>query len=81
MLTNRKNCFENSKAIGTGLSDFRKMTITVIKKYYEKLEPVTVNYRDYKQFDGDQFRADLKNKLTSESLSLEIFQKKPSMNY
>ena len=46
-----------------------------MKKYYKKLEPITVNYRDYKSFDGDKFRTDLKNKLIrTESLSLENFQ-------
>ena len=31
ILTNRHNCFQNSIAIETGLSDFHKMTITVLK--------------------------------------------------
>ena len=74
MLTNRSICFENSMTIETGLSDFHKMTVTVMKKYYKKLEPVTINYRDYKSFDGNKFRTDLKNKLdNSESLSVEEF--------
>ena len=47
--------------VETGLSDVHKMTVTVMKKYYKKIEPITVNYRDYKTFDGDKFRNDLKN--------------------
>ena len=75
MLTNRNLCFENSMTIETGLSDFHKMTVTVMKKYYKKLEPITVNYRDYKSFDGDRFRNDLKDGLAnSESLKLDDFQ-------
>ena len=37
MLTNRSQCFEDSKTIQTGLSDCHKMTVTVMKKYYKKL--------------------------------------------
>ena len=46
-----------------------------MKKYYKKLEPVTVNYRDYKCFDGNKFRKELKDKImNTESLSLQHFQ-------
>ena len=48
MLTNRSLCFESSRTIETGLSDCHKMTVTVMKKYYKKLAPVTINYHDYK---------------------------------
>jgi hypothetical protein len=74
MLTNRPLCFENTQTIETGLSDFHKMTITVMKKYYKKLDPVTVNYRDYKSFDGKAFRTKLKERLENfESLKPEDF--------
>ena len=63
MLTNRSSCFENSTVIETGLSDCHKMTITVMKKYFKKREPITISYRDYKNFDGDKFRSDLKAKI------------------
>ena len=63
MLTNRSTCFENSTVIETGLSDCHKMTITVMKKYFKKREPITITYRDYKNFDGDKFRSDLKAKI------------------
>ena len=75
MLTNRSLCFENSMTVETGLSDCHKMTVTVMKKYYKKLEPITINYRDYKSFDGENFRTDLKTRLAnSESLKLDDFQ-------
>ena len=74
MLTNRSLCFESSKTVETGLSDCHKMTVTVMKKHYKKLEPVTINYRDYKTFDGDKFRTDLKDRLAkSGSLSVDNF--------
>ena len=36
ILTNKKHCFQNTKVIETGLSDFHKMTVTVMKKYFKK---------------------------------------------
>ena len=74
MLTNRSTCFENSTVVETGLSDCHKMTITVMKKYFKKREPVTITYRDYKNFDGDKFRSDLKEKIVeAESITIEMF--------
>ena len=62
ILTNRKLCFENSITLETGLSDWHKMTVTVMKKFYKKLDPIKIQYRDYKNFDGNVFRSDLKKK-------------------
>ena len=36
LLTNRKNSFQNSMTIETGLSDYHKMIITVLKTYCKK---------------------------------------------
>ena len=63
MLTNKKRSFQNSLTIETGLSDFHKMTITVLKKYFKKEDPITITYRDLKSFDGRKFRADIRNQL------------------
>ena len=74
MLTNRPSCFENSTVIETGLSDCHKMTITVMKKYFKKREPITITYRDYKNFDGDKFRSDLKTKIIeADCITVDIF--------
>ena len=50
MLTNKKLSFQNSLTIETGLSDFYKMTITVLKKYFKKKDHITITYRDLKSF-------------------------------
>ena len=74
MLTNRSSCFENSTVIETGLSDCHKMTVTIMKKYFKKREPITIMYRDYKNFDGDKFRADLRQKIIeAECITIDIF--------
>ena len=63
-------------AIETGLSDYHKMTVTVMKKHYKKLEPIKIQYRCYKTFDGNLFRQELRQKLTNlENLELENFKK------
>ena len=36
MLTNKKHSFQNSMTVETGLSDFHKMTVTVMKRYFKK---------------------------------------------
>ena len=63
ILTNRGACFEGSKTIETGLSDCHKMTVTVMKKYFKKRDPITIIYIDYRSFDGVKFRDELKKEL------------------
>ena len=55
ILTSSSYSFQNSCLIETGLSDFHKMTVTVMKTSYEKLKPRIINYRDYKNFCNDTF--------------------------
>ena len=42
MLTNRQRSFQNSCAIDTGLSDFHKVTVTLLRSSFLKAE--TQNY-------------------------------------
>ena len=59
MLTNHPRSFQNSLAIGTGLSDFHRMTVTMMKTYFPKLCPKLVNYRDFQKFSNAAFRDEL----------------------
>ena len=63
MLTNRKNNFQDSVTLETGLSEHHKMTITVLKTYFKKKQPININYRSYKYFNEFDFRNDLQNNL------------------
>ena len=45
MLTNKPRNFKHSCVIETGLSDFHRMTVTVLKATFEKLQLRVVNYR------------------------------------
>ena len=68
MLTNKPRSFKHSCVIETGLSDFHRMTVTVMKATFEKLQPRVVNYRDYKYFENCRFRADLLSELSKENI-------------
>ena len=56
MLTNRHHSFQNSCVIETGLSDFHRVTVTVLRSFLENAEPKVIFYRDYKNFTNDNYR-------------------------
>ena len=60
ILTNKIRSFQNSQTIETGISDHHKLTVTVLKSFFIKKDPVTINYRDYKLFDKLRFHNELK---------------------
>ena len=39
----------------TGISDFHKMVITVLKIFYKKQKPKIIHYRNYKTFNDNLF--------------------------
>ena len=45
-LTNSSLSFQNTTTVATGLSDFHKMVVTVMKTTFPKAEPQIVYYRD-----------------------------------
>ena len=59
ILTYNPNSFQNSGVIEIGLSDFYKMTLTIMKTTFEKLKPNIIHYRDYRKFSNDKFRENL----------------------
>ena len=46
MLTNKPRSFKHSCVIETGLSDFHRMAVTVMKGTFATLQPRVVNYTD-----------------------------------
>ena len=68
-ITNCHRCFQNTIAISTGLSDFHKMIVTVMKQIIPKANPKIIPYRDYKNFVENNFRMELKERLQSEVIS------------
>ena len=55
VIANRSKCFQNSVTLQTGLSDFHKITLTVMKVFYIKQKLITVTYRSYKNFSNEVF--------------------------
>ena len=45
------------------MPDFNKMTDTVMKRFFEKIQPKVVNYRNHKYFEKDRLRIDLLSEL------------------
>ena len=56
ILSNHPRSFQFSQVLETGLSDFHKMTLTVLKMFYQKPKPNIITYRDYKNFSNNEFR-------------------------
>ena len=56
-------------AIETGLSDFHKMTVTVMKSHYKKLKPKIICYRKYTNFSTDLFREKLMRNINKQNFS------------
>ena len=52
----------------TGISDFSKMVITVLKLFYKKKKTKIIHYRNYKTFNANLFKEELNN----ESLRIVI---------
>ena len=46
ILTNKTRSFQSTCVIETGLSDFHRMTISVLKMHFRKLPPQVISYRD-----------------------------------
>ena len=59
IITNRPKSFQNSVTVETDLSDFHKMTLTVMKVFYKKQKTNTVTYRNYKNVSNEAFMFDV----------------------
>ena len=66
MLTNCKQCFQNTEAVTTGFSDFHKMTVSILKTQFVKIDHIQINYRDYKNYNPINFTRDLRNNLNND---------------
>ena len=65
ILTNRYRSFLHTTTFETGLSDFHKMIVTVLKTTYAKTGPTVINYRNYKNLSEQTFKRELKEELDS----------------
>ena len=62
-ITNRPRSFQNTLTTETGISDFHKMVITVMKVFYKKQKLKIIQYRSYKNFYHQVFQRELNSEL------------------
>ena len=62
VITNSYSNFQNTKAILTGLSDFHKMVVSVLKHTFPRYAPKELVYRDYKNFNRVILKRELEDK-------------------
>ena len=62
-ITNSCNSFQSTTTISTGLSDFHKMIVTVLKTTFPKAEPKVILSRDFSKYDVSSFGSKLKKEL------------------
>ena len=62
--------FQSSDVIETEISDFHKITVTVVKTTFQKLDPKIIHYRDYQKYCNYSFRQDHLSTLVMENINL-----------
>ena len=60
ILTNKKSVFFDSDTFETGLSDHHVLVHTTFKPTFEKLPPIQITYRNFKDFDETLFIEEIK---------------------
>ena len=62
LITNSKFAFVRANSFKTGLSDHHIIN-TILKRKFEKFEPKKSIYRNFKQYDSEQFKLDICNSM------------------
>ena len=65
----KKTHFQNTVAVCSGLSDFHKLVIMVLKTSFNKKKPCEILYWDYKNFSSESFNEDLQNILSTTQIN------------
>ena len=63
ILANREYCFKNTSSFETGISDHHHLIYLMLKTTFEKEESKKVTYRNYKEFQWENFEKDLTSSL------------------
>ena len=77
LLTNCPRSFHNTCLYETGLSDFHKLVVTILRTSFEPLPPKIIKYRNYKNFDENEFRFLFKKRLNDfnvDDITVDIFK-------
>ena len=71
-LTYNALSFQYTETVTTGLSDFHKLVLAVLKNAISKNKPGEIHCRNYKKFDSLKFNVDLENAFTHEKIESYI---------
>ena len=74
VITNSSSSFQNTKVILTGLSDYHKMVITILKQTFQRSSPKELVYREYRNFDRLTFKRELEEKLNQQINEYKHFE-------
>ena len=66
ILTNKSSSLQHTSIIETGLSDFHRLTVTVMKINFQKQAKKILYYRNYNRFNNELFRIDLIQELSTQ---------------
>ena len=69
ILANKPRSFQSTCVIETGLSDFHRMTVTILKSHFRKLPPKIVTYTDFKRFENESFIDSLRVTLNNQDVN------------
>ena len=64
-VTNSHKSFQNTITFSSGLSDFFKMILTILKSTFPKVTPKQIVYRKFKNFDLNNFKNEIRTKVQS----------------
>ena len=73
--TNSPISFQNTITLASGLSDFHKMILTILKSTFPKAKPKQIVYRKFKNFDLKKFKNEIRTKMQSIN-KYETFEEK-----
>ena len=73
-ISNSYRSFMKTTAVSTGLSDFHKMIITVMRTTFPKAEPRTIKYRNYSKYSKVAFGNDLGKRLEQQPTNYDTFE-------
>ena len=71
LLTTKPLIFQTTIVTETGLSDFHKMIVAVMKMHFPKIKPRVIRYQKYKIFNNDAFVNTLRRELTKQKKVLD----------
>ena len=77
ILKNKSGSFHNTCLVETRLSNFQRITVSVLRMNFRKLQPEVVSYRDFKMFENERFLDSLYLTLNSQNIdytkNLDLF--------